>query len=82
MKAGTGRPLLSGVHHQRRINLRSAHECAAAALIAAAILMVTAAPAPAATPGQNGKVVFTSGRDLNYEVYSMNGDGSVPVNLS
>jgi dipeptidyl aminopeptidase/acylaminoacyl peptidase len=27
-------------------------------------------------------VVFTSGRDLDYEVYSMNSDGSSPVNLS
>ena len=42
----------------------------------------TAALAQAATPGQNGKVVFTSGRDVNYEVYSMNADGSGPVNLS
>ena len=73
---------MSEVHHQRRINLRSAHACAAAALTAAAILLAAGTPAQASTPGQNGKVVFTSGRDANYEVYSMNADGSGAVNLS
>ena len=66
----------------RRINTRSARVCAVATLTAAAICLVTAALAQAATPGQNGKIVFTSGQDLNYEVYSMNTDGSNPVNLS
>ena len=37
---------------------------------------------PGCHAGLNGKVVFTSGRDVNYEVYSMNADGSNPVNLS
>lgn len=44
--------------------------------------LAAAAPAPAATPGQNGKLVFTSGRDGNYDVYSMNADGSNAVNLT
>ena len=51
-------------------------------LTAAAICLSAAPLAQAVTPGQNGKVVFTSQRDLNYEVYSMNADGSNPVNLS
>lgn len=32
--------------------------------------------AAAALPGTNGKIVFESERDGNFEVYSMNGDGT------
>lgn len=66
----------------RRTNTRPARVRAVATLTAAAICLFTAALAQAATPGQNGKVVFTSGRDSNYEIYSTNADGSNPVNLS
>jgi Tol biopolymer transport system component len=58
------------------------HAAAIAALAAAALCLPCLSPAEATTPGQNGKVVFTSGRDLNYEVYSSNTDGSNAVNLS
>ena len=48
-----------------------------------AVCCLSGAPFARATPpGQNGKVVFTSGRDSNYEVYSMNADGSAALNLS
>src|SRR5688500_6404868 len=54
-----------------------------AVIVAATAWLLAVAPAQAATPGQNAKVFFTSGRDLfNYEVYSMNADGSGAVNLS
>jgi len=66
----------------RRTNTRPARVRAVVALTAAAISLFTAALAQAATPGQNGKIVFTSGRDGNYEIYSMNVDGSNPLNLS
>src|SRR5688572_12358281 len=67
----------------RRTNTRATRVRAAATLTAAGIcLFFTAALAQAATPGQNGKVVFTSGRDVNHEVYSMNVDGSSPLNLT
>lgn len=68
----------------RRTNTRATRVRVAATLTAAAIclLVLTAALAQAATPGQNGKVAFTSARDANYEVYSMNTDGSNPLNLS
>ncbi len=42
-----------------------------------------AAPrAPAAFPGQNGKVAFASDRDGNTEIYTMNADGTGQVNRS
>jgi hypothetical protein len=55
---------------------------AIAALCVVAVSLSGAAPAQATTSGTNGRIVFTSGRDLNYEVYSMNADGSAPLNLS
>ena len=73
---------LTGKGQRRRTNTRAARVPAVATLTAAAIWLLTAALAQAATPGQNGKVVFTSGRDVNYEVYSMNTNGSNPLNLS
>jgi Tol biopolymer transport system component len=36
----------------------------------------------AAFPGVNGKIVFTSDRDGNHEIYIMNVDGTDPVNLT
>ncbi len=73
---------LTGKHEMRRTNTRSARVRAVATLTAAAICLFTADARPGRDPGQNGKVAFTSGRDPNYEVYSMNADGSSPVNLS
>jgi hypothetical protein len=46
---------------------------------AAAILMVAlvwSKLAEAAFPGSSGRIVFDSDRDGNYEIYTMNGDGS------
>jgi Tol biopolymer transport system component len=46
------------------------------AAIAAALLFISVASAQAAFPGQNGRIAFVSQRDGNYEIYSMNPDGS------
>ena len=35
-----------------------------------------------AFPGENGKIAFTSTRDVNQEVYVMNADGTSQINLS
>jgi TolB protein len=40
------------------------------------------APATAAFPGANGRIVFQTNRDGNAEVYSMNAEGSNRVNLT
>jgi Tol biopolymer transport system component len=42
------------------------------------IMVALVDPAGAAFPGKNGKIVFTSNRDGNYEIYSMNSDRSGP----
>ena len=39
-------------------------------------------PAGAAFPGANGKIVFTSDRDGNSEIYVMNPDGSGQTRLT
>jgi WD40 repeat protein len=53
----------------------------AAALVA--LSLAFAGAAQAAFPGANGKIAFTSDRDvLNLEVYAMNADGSAEWNLS
>jgi Tol biopolymer transport system component len=41
-----------------------------------------AGSARAAFPGSNGKIAFFSDRDGNYEIYSMNADGSGQTNLT
>ncbi len=41
-----------------------------------------AARHPGETPGPNGRLAFTSGRDGNSEIYAMNGNGDFPVNVS
>jgi len=40
------------------------------------------APAEAAFPGSNGKIVFRTNRDGNAEIYTMNADGTGRVNLT
>ena len=53
---------------------------AAAGVLAAVgmlgLIMVMVGPAGAAFPGQNGKIVFSTNRDGNYEIYTMNSDGT------
>src|SRR5437016_3611984 len=48
------------------------------AVLASTVLavLVFAAPAHAAFPGKNGKIAFTSLRTGNYDIYTMNADGS------
>ena len=52
--------------------------------IAAVLLLALVAPSTAAAsfPGANGKIAFQTNRDGNYEVYSMNPDGSGQTNLT
>jgi Tol biopolymer transport system component len=55
---------------------------AAGVLVAVGMLGLTMValvdPAGAAFPGKNGKMVFSSNRDGNYEIYTMNSDRSGP----
>ena len=47
------------------------------ALVVAALCVLAAVPAAhAAFPGANGKIAFTSTRDGNDEIYTMNADGT------
>jgi dipeptidyl aminopeptidase/acylaminoacyl peptidase len=39
-------------------------------------------PAKAAFPGHNGKIAFASNRDGNWEIYTMNSDGTSQQNLT
>ncbi len=52
------------------------------ATMAIAISLVAAAPSSAIVPGPNGRIVFESSRDGNNEIYVMNPDGSVQLNLT
>ena len=54
----------------------------AACLLSLGTLGTMAKPAEAAFPGDNGKIVFTSDRDGNNEIYAINPDGANPVNLT
>jgi Tol biopolymer transport system component len=55
----------------------------AVAMLGALAILVTAPPgARAAFNGNNGKIVFTSSRDANFEIYSMNADGSAQTDLT
>ena len=54
---------------------------AAGVLVAVGMLVLIVAlvdPAGAAFPGKNGKIVFTTNRDGNYEIYTMNSDRNGP----
>jgi TolB protein len=57
-------------------------ECGFAFLIIAAITLVRTPAAQAAFPGTNGKIVFSSDRDGDFEIYSMNPDGSELTQLT
>jgi len=47
-----------------------------------AVLAVGAPPAESAFPGGNGKIVFQTNRDGNYEIYTMNADGTGQTRLT
>lgn len=51
-------------------------------LICGAVMLVAALPAHAAFPGANGRIAFDTNRTGNWEIFSMNFDGSDPVNLT
>src|SRR6266498_2961479 len=57
-----------------------------ASLVSVAVLVAalaaSARPALAAFPGANGKIVFTSDRDGNDEIYVMNADGTAQTTLT
>jgi Tol biopolymer transport system component len=50
--------------------------------LAAGLLAGEVRRAEAAFPGKNGKIVFESFKNANYEIYSMNPNGTTPVNLT
>jgi Tol biopolymer transport system component len=50
--------------------------------LAAGLLVGEVRRAEAAFPGKNGKIVFESFKNANYEIYSMNPNGTTPVNLT
>ena len=56
----------------------------AAALLAAWVLAlaVKVEPSQAAFPGHNGKIAFQTHRDGNYEIYTMNPDGTNQTSIS
>ncbi len=51
-------------------------------VLAALVLVAAGTKAEAAFSGKNGKIAFTSWRDGNPEVYTMNADGTKPRNLT
>ncbi len=55
---------------------------ALALAVGLAVGMGPARIARAAFPGMNGKIAFHSNRDGNYEIYTMNSDGSNPTRLT
>jgi Tol biopolymer transport system component len=52
------------------------------ALLSVASVLVLAGSATAAFPGGNGKIAFSSERDGNFEIYSMNADASAQTRLT
>ena len=54
----------------------------ATALATGLLTLVGTKPAEAAFPGNNGEITFHTNRDGNYEIYTMNSDGSNQTNLT
>jgi Tol biopolymer transport system component len=52
------------------------------ALVLIVAVVAATNPAKAAFPGHNGKIAFESLRDGNWEIYSMNSDGTSQQNLT
>jgi dipeptidyl aminopeptidase/acylaminoacyl peptidase len=68
---------------RRRRALRSLSAGLLAVLVASTgLLLDPGHPARATFPGVNGRIAFHTSRDGNYEIYSMNADGTSPVNLT
>lgn len=53
-----------------------------AAALSTTTILVGATPAGAVVPGANGRIVFESSRTGDAEIFTMNPDGSVPLNLT
>jgi Tol biopolymer transport system component len=70
-----------GSHEQGRKAARVGGAISAVAL-GAVVAAVAAAPAGAAFPGDNGRIVFQSNRDGHPEIYSMSPDGTNEVRLT
>jgi Tol biopolymer transport system component len=55
---------------------------AAVAVLATAIMLITPGTARPAFPGTNGRIAFATDRDGNFEIYTMNADGSGQTRLT
>ncbi len=53
-----------------------------ALLVTVLLALLFTVSAPQASTVENGKIGFITDRDGNYEIYSMNVDGSSPTNLT
>jgi TolB protein len=81
---GPGEGATMGAVPFRRANLLKATLLIVTGVLAACFVALagTAEPVKAAFPGENGKIAFTSYRDGNDEIYTMNADGTDPKNLT
>ncbi len=70
------------VHSRSRLGFATALLFALVAAASAALVGIVTSSATAAFPGENGKIVFQTNRDLNEEIYTMNPDGTNRVNLT
>jgi len=67
---------------RRRVRALALTGTLCAGLGVAPPLLLGSAPAQAAFPGLNGKILFETGRDGNNEIYSMEPDGTAQTNLT
>jgi Tol biopolymer transport system component len=82
-EAGLGLRLSGFGHSQRAVAARAGSLVRVLGAVAVATaLALLPSSAEAAFSGVNGKVAFVSSRDGNYEIYSMNADGSGQTNLA